>query len=82
MTETEIPPDAFRAPKFLAITDIERHDGAILDLHTVIFVNAGSMLWFEEPNVLAVWHVPARVEHPIAEPLRRYQGVWREAGDG
>lgn len=81
MTDPGTPPDdAFRAPKFLAITDITGPDGRVLDLANVIFVNAGSMLWFEEPDTLAIAHVPARVEHPVPEPaLRRYRGVWREA---
>lgn len=74
---SEVPPGAFRAPRFLAVTELTRHDGAVLDLHNVIFVNAGSMMWFEEPDILAVFHVPAKVEHPIPEPLCRYKGEWK-----
>lgn len=67
----ETPPtNAFRVNRFMSITHIDRDDKR-LDLNTIVFADGGSILWFEEPDVLAVMHVAE------GGRVRRYLGAWK-----
>lgn len=46
MSNVEIPENAFRAPRFLAITEITR-GFEVLDLPTVVFIDGGDMMWVD-----------------------------------
>lgn len=84
------PALAMRLDSFLALTQITSTDSMVLELRNVVFVNAGSLVWcepdyegifpyspvaFPTSAIVAVDHVPARVEEP-SPGLRRYRGFW------
>lgn len=66
---TNAPGNALRVNRFTTVTHIDR-GGQRLNLNDIIFVDGGSLLWFEEPDVLAVMHARAGGE------ISRYQGSW------
>ena len=72
----EAPANAFRyAGPLYEIDGGGLRPGERLNLRNFIFVDGGSLVWFEEPDVVAVMH--ARGGHTVA----RYQGVWEPATD-
>lgn len=71
----ETPPEnAFTLHGFMSITHIDR-DGQRLDLDDIVFADGGSLLWFEEPDVLAVMHAKE------GGTVRRYQGTWKATAE-
>lgn len=67
------PANAARTNTFLPVTDIDGGDnrpGQRLNLHNVIFLQGGSLFWFEEPDVLAT------MQATEGGQVRRYQGTW------
>jgi len=75
------PDRAMRTNTFLPVTEMAGGDnrpGMVLNLHNVIFVDGGSLLWFEEPDVLAV------MQATKGGAVDRYQGTWekRQSGGG
>lgn len=64
----------------IAITDIhggEHRPGEDLDLHDVIFVDGGSQMWFEPPDILWVWHCHRGTNGGRNPEPTRYVGTWR-----
>lgn len=67
------PANALRLNRFTPVTDLDAGDRGNLNLHNIIFVDGGSLIWFEEPDVLAVMQARGGGE------VTRYRGEWEPA---
>lgn len=72
-TRETAPANALRVNGFMTVTEVAQDDRT-LNLHDVLFIDGGSLLWFEEPNVLAVMHARSAGE------VKRYEGTWEPRG--
>lgn len=69
----QAPDNAMRINSYLPVTDLNGGERGVLNLHNVIFVEGGSLIWFEEPDTLAV------MQATRGGVVDRYQGTWERA---
>lgn len=79
-TTTDPPANAFRAPGFFTLTHLDGHDGRKLNLRNIIFIEGGSLVWYEAPATVCVLHVfpCGREPKDWDGKVRRYEGVWED----
>lgn len=64
------PETAMRVNTFMPVFELNGGDRGVLNLHNVLLVPGGSLLWFEEPNIVAVMYATE------GGTVRRFEGEW------
>lgn len=73
-TDPRVPDHAQRVVGWLPISEIKGHDGRVWTFKpaNIVFLDGGSLYWFEMPDTLCVMH--ARGDGEIV----RYAGEWSD----